>query len=53
MTGGSNIASLKTALAAAAKVLDAEAEIAFLKLTIEKRRRDRHYGDEAVWPATL
>ena len=48
MTGGSHIAALKTALAAAearaanaeAKVSDAEAEIAFLKLTIEKLRRE-------------
>ena len=55
MTGGPNISTLKTALAAAetraaasearaanaeAKVSDAEAEIAFLKLTIEKLRRE-------------
>ena len=50
MTGGSNIAALKTALPAAearaanaeAKVSDAQAEIAFLKLTIENLRREMY-----------
>ncbi len=54
MTGGSNIASLKAALAAAearaanaeAKVSDAEAEIAFLKLAVEKLRREL-YGQRS------
>jgi len=48
MPGGSNTAALRTALAAAearaaiaaAKVSEAEAEITFLKLTIEKLRRE-------------
>ena len=48
MTGRPDIDALKTALAAAearaanaeAKVFDAAAEIAFLKLTIEKLRRE-------------
>ena len=48
MTGGIDIAALKTALAAAearaanaeAKASDAAAEIAFLRLTIEKLRRE-------------
>ena len=57
MTGGPNISTLKTTLAAAetraaasearaanaeAKVSDAEAEIAFLKLTIQKLRREMY-----------
>ena len=43
MTGGSNISALKTALAAAeARAANAEAEIAFLKLTIEKLRREMY-----------
>ena len=54
MTGGSNIASLKAALAAAearaanaeAKVSDAAAEIAFLKLAVEKLRREL-YGQRS------
>ena len=41
MTGGIDIAALKAALAAAeAKASDAAAEIAFLRLTIEKLRRE-------------
>ena len=41
MTGGIDIDALKAALAAAeAKASDAEAEIAFLRLTIEKLRRE-------------
>ena len=41
MTGGSNIAALKTALTAAeARAANAEAQPAFLKLTIEKLRRE-------------
>ena len=54
MTGGSNIAALKTALVAAearavnaeAKVSDAAAEITFLKLTVEKLRREL-YGQRS------
>ena len=41
MTGGIDIDALKAALAVAeAKASDAEAEIAFLRLTIEKLRRE-------------
>ena len=47
MTGGSNIASLKAALAAAeARAANAEAEIAFLKLAVEKLRREL-YGQRS------
>ena len=56
MTGGSNIAVLKTALAAAearaanaeAKVSDAAAEIAFLRLTIEKLKAPAWRSSPAI-----